>query len=180
MREFNRAADAVQQIGAGHLITDFDRAREADGVGAAMALDDDPLQAEKHAAINGARVHTPTQFLKGAARQQIAEFGEERAVHRLPEIGGDLLGCAFGRFQGDVAGEAFGDDNVNVATADAVALDKAGVGQARQVGFSQDLRSFLDLLDALDLFRTDIEQAAGRSLAAQTVIAARHRDGGSG
>ena len=45
------------QLVMGHVVGDIDGAREAEGVGAAMALDDDAVKAEEHAAIGLARIH---------------------------------------------------------------------------------------------------------------------------
>ena len=44
-----------------HVVADLDRAGETFGVRAAMALDDDAVKAEKHAAVDPARVHLLAQ-----------------------------------------------------------------------------------------------------------------------
>ena len=55
-------------------------------------------------------------------------------AHRVAQILADLLGRAFGGLQRDIAGEALGDDDVDRALADIVALDEAVIvemGQSR-------------------------------------------------
>ena len=89
------------------------------------------------------------------------------AAHRLFEIGGDLRGGSFGGLEGDVAGKALGDDNVDDAFADAVALHEAAVIETGQVEVAQQGRCGLHFLDALDFFGADIEQADGRALKSQ-------------
>ena len=50
----------------------------------------------------------------------------------------DLLGGALGGLQRDVAGEAFGDHDVDGALADVVAFDEAVIVEVRQIAFAQD------------------------------------------
>lgn len=57
-------ADLRHQVLASHFIAQFGRAGEADGVGAAMALDDDALEPQEDAAIDLARIHLVPQRCK--------------------------------------------------------------------------------------------------------------------
>ena len=90
-----------------------------------MALDDDAVEPEEHAAIDLARVHLVAQRVEGALGEEVADLGHQRAAHRRAQIGGDLPGGALGGLERDVAGEALGHHHVDRALADVVALDEA-------------------------------------------------------
>ncbi len=51
------AADLGEQFVAHHVVAEVDGAGEAFGVGAAVALDDDAVEAEEDAAVRLARIH---------------------------------------------------------------------------------------------------------------------------
>ena len=65
----------AEQFVAHHVVAEIDRRGEALGVGAAVALDDDAVEAEEDAAIRLARVHLVAQHAEGVARQQVADAG---------------------------------------------------------------------------------------------------------
>ena len=92
-----------------------------------MALDDDAIEPEEHAAIDFARIHLVLQRRERIAREQIADLGEQGPAHRIAQIFGELFGGSFGGFQGDIAGEALGDDDVDGSLADIVAFHEADI-----------------------------------------------------
>ena len=53
--------DLLEQRVPHHVVADIDRRREALIIRSAMALDDDPVQAEEHATIDLARIHLVAQ-----------------------------------------------------------------------------------------------------------------------
>ena len=69
------ARDFRQQLVAHHAVAELDRGGETFGVGAAVALDDDAVEAEKHAAIGPARIHALAQLPERRPREQIADAG---------------------------------------------------------------------------------------------------------
>ena len=73
-------ADLVDQAAARHLVGEAERALEADLVGAAMALDDDAVEAEEHAAIDGARIELAAQRVERLAGEQRADAAESRSA----------------------------------------------------------------------------------------------------
>ena len=129
-----------------------------------MALDDDAVEAEKHAAVDVARVHLLAQRLERLAGEQIADARHQCAAHRLLEVVADLLGGALGGLERDVAGKTFGHHDIDGAASQIVAFDEAVVGETRQMRLAQDARGGFDLFDALDFLDADIEQPHGRAL----------------
>ena len=71
---------------------------------------------------------------------------------------------AFGGLDGDIAAEAFGDDDVGGALADAVAFDEADEVELRQVHRAQHFGGLADFLAALHFLGADIEQTHRRPL----------------
>src|SRR5580693_8136135 len=137
------------------------------GVGAAVAFDDDAVEAEKHAAVRLARVHDFTQLPECRAREEIADAGAERAAHGAFEILADLARGAFGGLERNVAGKAFGDDDVDGAGADVVAFDKAVIFEVGQFLLAQDGGGFAHWLEALGFFDADVEEAYSRTIMAE-------------
>ena len=129
-----------------------------------MAFHDDALEAEEHGTVGFVRVHLFAQRLEGIPRKQVADPGAPGAAHRRAQIFGDLPRGALGRLQRDIAAEAFGDNDVGSALADAVAFDKADEVELRQVGGAQQFGRLADFLAALHFLDADIEQADGRAL----------------
>ena len=123
--------DLVDQPAARHLVGEPERALEADLVGAAMALDDDAVEPEEHAAIDVARIELAADGVERPARQHGAQHREEVGLQRIAQIGANLPRRAFGGLERDVAGKAFGDDDVDGALADVVALDEAVIDESR-------------------------------------------------
>ena len=93
-------------------------------------------------------------------------------------IGADLPGGALGGLQRDVAGKALGDDHVDGALADVVALDEAVVDEARAAGRREDPRRFLDLVEPLHLLGADVEQAHRRQVLVEQRAGQRRAENG--
>ena len=83
------------------------------------------------------------QPLEGVACEQVADPGKQHAAHRLAQILGDLPGRAFGRLQRNVAGKPLGDDHVDGAFADIVALDEAAIVHGCQRGLPEQAAGLL-------------------------------------
>src|ERR1700719_1746497 len=132
-----------------------------------MALDDDAIEAKKNTAIRLAGIHALAQFPERRAREQVADPRTQRPRHRALEIFGHLPGGAFGRLERNVAGKAFGDDDVDRALADVVAFDEAVIIEPRQFLLAQDGGSLAHRLEALGLFDADIEEANTRAIEAE-------------
>ena len=80
---------------------------------------------------------------------------------------------AFGGLQRDIAGKAFGDDDIDLAAADIVAFDKPLIIEIGKLLLAQDAAGLAHRLKTLCLFDADIEQADRRTLDAEQD--ARHR-----
>ncbi len=79
--------------------------------------------------------------LEGVLGEQMADARAPGARHGVAQIFGELARGAFGRLERDIAAEAFGDDHVGIAAADAVAFDEADEFELRQIGGAQQLRA---------------------------------------
>ncbi len=146
-----------------HVIPQFDRARVALGVGAAMGLDDDAVKPQEDAAA-GPRPHFRPQRRERLAREQKADSRHKAIAHRVAYVLAELPGGALGGLERDVAGEAFGDENVDRAFAEVVAFDKAVIAHVGQVGLAQHAGRRPHLFDALDLLDPDVEEADRRTV----------------
>src|SRR5690606_25583430 len=133
-------------------------------IGATMALDDHAAHAEKDGAVNRARVHLGLERAQGLTRENSPKLAEPVHAQGVGEIRSDLARGSLGGLQGDIAGEAFRDDDVHGALAKIVSLDEAVIDEVGAAALGQDPASFLYGLKALDLLGTDIEQAHARSL----------------
>src|SRR5512144_2485381 len=149
-----------------HVVGRIDGGGEAGGVGAAMALHHNAVQAEENAAVQLAGVHLLLQRAKGALRKYGAEPSEKRPPHGSAKIFADLLSGSLGGLQGDVAGEAVGDHHVGGAMTDIVAFDKATEFDGQRRVLQRGVGG-LDLIQSLDLLDADIEEADGRPLHAE-------------
>src|SRR5690606_14678576 len=95
--------NAASEVAGRKVHRKVDRGGEARGVGAAMALHRDAVEAEENAAVVVARIHPLAHRLERAAGEHVAELGAPRALERLPEDLRVKLRRAFGRLQRDVA-----------------------------------------------------------------------------
>ncbi len=88
---------------------------------------------------------------------------DDVGLQRIADIGADLAGGALGGLERDVAGKAFGDDDVHGALADIVALDEAVIDEAFADGLVRGCApASRTSLVALHFLGADIEQADGR------------------
>src|SRR5581483_4708075 len=101
--------DAAVDVGLDHADRHVEGAGKAGGVGAAMALYHHTFEAQKNSSIGGAGIQPPAQRPQRTRRDQCAEAPQQRAFERTAQKLAHQLGGAFGRFEGDIAGEAVGD-----------------------------------------------------------------------
>src|ERR1700733_3975485 len=153
-----RGADFGQEFVLHDAVPELDRRRKTFRVGAAVTLDDDAVEPKKDAAIGAARIHALAQALERRAREQIADAGAPRTVHRPLEIFAELARGAFRGLERDIAGKAFGDHHVDLAAADIVAFDKTLIVETGQAFFTQDTPGLAHLFVTLGLFGADIEK----------------------
>src|SRR5690606_1460060 len=105
--------------------------RRADGglerelVRAAVALQDDAVQADEARAVVAARVHALADRVERRLRDQPLQRAQRAAMKLLLQERADQAGDAFHRLQRDVADEAVRDDDVDLRVKNAVALDEA-------------------------------------------------------
>src|SRR5215472_8659030 len=109
-----RERDFGQQLVAHRAMTDTDCRRKTFRIGAAVTLDDDTVEAEKHPAVRTAWVDALLQPAKRGASEQIADARAERASHGVSNVFAHLPRRAFGSLERDVAGKAFGDDDIDL------------------------------------------------------------------
>ena len=137
----DHVADLAEQFLAHHVVADLDRAGEALGVRPAMTLDDDAVKAEKHAAVDPAGVHLVAQRAKGVAREPDSRAATASCAFIASRMyWRDLLGGALGGLQRDIAGEALGDEDVDRALAEIVALDEAVIAEVAASSVSRSTR----------------------------------------
>src|SRR4029079_4461221 len=103
------------------------RGRDPFGVGAPVVLDDEPAETEESAAVHATYVEPCPEAAERIVSKQRAKAIEQRRTHRLAEIANDLTRRPLGGLQRDVAGEAFGDDDVYVSLGYVIAFDKANI-----------------------------------------------------
>src|SRR5690606_31042709 len=154
--------DLFQKAISHHVIADFHRRTEAFGIRAAMTFDDNSAQAKENPAIDLVRVHFLTQAVERALSENIANLGKQRAAHGLAQQLRHLAGRTFRGLERDIAGETFGHNHIHRTFADVVAFNETGIGKSFKRRIAQNLACLLDLVEALDLFRADIEKPDGR------------------
>src|SRR5579871_42095 len=128
--------DARPQLVAHHVVAKIDRRREPFGVGAAMAFDDEPIEAEENPTIDLAWIHLVPYRTECTASEQKSDPGRQGTAHRTAQILGKLFGGSFGSFQGDIVGEPFRDHDIHRPLADIVALDEAEIVEVRSSGLA--------------------------------------------
>ena len=100
------------------------------GVGAAVALHHDAVQAQQRRRRCGAgSIRSRHRAAAPAGPAGRPAWPCRLEVKRRLQLGGDEPGHALGGLQRDIAGEAVGDDHVDRALGDVVALDEAVVVQ---------------------------------------------------
>src|SRR5205085_4317549 len=115
-----RLPDACEQGVIHHSVSDVDRIGEAFGIGPAVALDHDAVEAEEYSAIGFSWVHFAGERAECVTREQIAELRPYRSGHRAPEILRDLTSGALGGLERDVTSETLGHDHVDYTLADRI------------------------------------------------------------
>ena len=117
----------ASKIVAHHVVAEIDRCGEALGVGAAVALDDDAVEAEEDPAVGLARIHLVAQRAERRAGPEHSPAWPPGPAQRLLEKMEDLARGALGSLERDIAGEALGDHHIDRPLADVVALDEAEI-----------------------------------------------------
>ena len=84
-----------------------------------------------------------------------APIRKEGPPHGGTQIFADLLGGSFSRLQGDVAGEAVSDNDIDRAPADIVTFDETLVANGKR-RFLENGGRLLDFVETLGLFDADI------------------------
>ncbi len=128
-----------------------------------MALDNDTIEAEENAAIDGAGVQLGANGVQRPAGKQSADLAHQRRGHGIAQISPDLPGRALCGLERNVAGEPFGDHHIDGALAQIVAFDEALVGKSGARSFGKDLSGVLDPFIAFGFLDTDVEQPDGRA-----------------
>ena len=124
--------------------------------GRAMTLHDNPLQAEKARAIVPGGRQVGLQALHQRQGQGTDQFCRQIFPEQRLDAPGDH-GCqAFAGFEQDVADKTVTHHDIRLTTVQAVPFDKTDVVQ--HAGVLQQGRRKLDLLIALDVFGTDVQQ----------------------
>ena len=150
--------DARWKVALCHIDGQVYRAGEAQPVGAAMAFHHDAVEPQKHAAVDGTRIHFVFQDPKRAAGEQIAKSRKQRPRHCGTDVVADEARGPFGGLQGDVAREARGYDHIDGTLRNVVAFDEAVEAQ-RYSGISERLGRGFYRLVAFHFFSADVEQA---------------------
>src|SRR6185437_8403292 len=83
-------------------------------------------------------------------------------AHGRPDVFADLSGGPFRSLERDIAGKAFGNDNIHLAAADIIALDEADVVEIGPLRLAKYPAGFAHLLDSLDFLDPDVEQPDAR------------------
>src|SRR5262249_26303059 len=124
-------ADLGKQFVAHHVVAEIDGVGEALGMGATVAFDHDPVEAEKNPAIRLAWIHLVAKRAECAARQKVTEPPRQRAVHLVLEVLAELARGALGGLKRDIAGKALGHHHIHGSLADIVTFDEAGIFELR-------------------------------------------------
>src|SRR5688572_22169205 len=133
-----------------HLLLDEGRGRAdraADGARrrAAVADEDDAVDAEQRRAAVLGVVELLLQALEGGPHEERAELRLEVATDLLARALGNVADHGLGQLEHHVAGEAVGDDHVHLAPQDVPALDVADEVHVRRLG-QQAVRLLAELV----------------------------------
>src|SRR4051812_33970918 len=105
--------DLAGEVLAHHPRGDPDGVGDALVGGAAVAFHDEAVQSEEDGAIMVVRIEMVLEKLGGRARDEEADLRADGALEGAAKKVGDESGGALQRLEGDVAGEAVGDDDVD-------------------------------------------------------------------
>ena len=106
-------------------------------------------------------------------RQREAGLGPQRALERAAQQVGDEARGALGGLERDVAGETVGDDDVDLAARELVALGEAVEAKRQIIGLAQQRGRGLELVGALQFLGADVEQLHARLARARAPCAHR-------
>src|SRR5690554_2177579 len=130
-------------------------------ISAAMTLHCNTVKTEENRAVVAPRVDSLAELVHGRSGKQIAQAGEQRTAKSPPEKLGVQCGGTFCSLERDVAGEAIGHNHVDGSLGDIISFHKADKltreGQGAQQG-----GCFLQRFAALHVFRSNIQESAGR------------------
>ena len=109
-----RRRDLGQKLIAHDAVAKLDGGGETLGIGSAVAFDDDAVEAEKDAAIGAPRIQTLAQLPRTPNARTDIRSGRRASGSSRPQIFAELAGGSFGGLERDIAGKAFGDDDVDL------------------------------------------------------------------
>src|SRR3954453_1112327 len=127
-----RIAYFGEQFVLHHLVADLDRRGITLGIGAAVALDDDAVEAKEDAAVGLPWVHLLGERPECIAREQIADPAPDRPRHRGLEMLRELTGGALRSLERDVARKPFRHHHIHGSLADVIALHEARIVEKRK------------------------------------------------
>ena len=141
---------------------DRDRVGDALVIGAAVALHHQPVEAEEDRAIVIIGVEVGLEQVERGLRQGEAGLRAQRRGEGAAQQVGDEARGALGGLQRDIARKAVGDDDVDIAARQFVALGEAVEAERQIVGLAQQSGGFLELAGALQFLGADVEQSDAR------------------
>ena len=127
-----------------------------------MALHDQAVEAEEDRAIVIVRIEMDLEQVERRPRQREAGLRPKRAREGAAQQVGDEARRALGGLERDVARKAVGDDHIDLAARQLVALGEAVEAERQIVGVAQQRRGFLELVGALQFLGADVEQLHAR------------------
>ncbi|HWB76842.1 MAG TPA: hypothetical protein VG755_17870 [Nannocystaceae bacterium] len=142
------------------------RGRDRERARAAVTDPRHAVDAEQRCGAVGVGVHDAAQACERGLEQQRAELAAQIGDHRLLEPRADHATGGFGDLERDVAGEAVGDHDVEVAVEDAFTLGVAGVDEVGALAGREQLVRGAGEIGALAVLAAVAQQADLRALAA--------------
>ncbi len=142
-----------------------DRCFEAVRAGTTMTLDDNSLQPEKARTVVLSRIEIRPQTAQQRQYDSTDNARAKRTLEKRLDSGDQHPSQALAGFEQYVADKAIAYDHVGFTAIQPIPLDEALIVEIS--GLLQQQRSLLDLLIALDLFGTDIQQRDPRLLSPQ-------------
>jgi len=130
-----------------------------------MTLDDNSLQPEKTRAVVLGRIEIRPQTAQKRQYESTDDARAKRTLEKRLDSGEQHPSQALAGFEQYVAYKAIAHHHVGFTAIEPIALDEALIIEIN--GLLQQQRSLLDLLIALDLFGTDIQQRDPRLLSSQ-------------
>ena len=150
-------ADLVRKPFGLKIDRDADGVGETERVGRAVTFDRDAGQSQEHRAVVAARVEPRRKFPQRAAGKQVADARRQRLAERAAQRIRRTAWRGLRRLQRDIAGEPVGDDHIDGAGRDVVALDKA-VKTDRRHAAAQPGGGATHRIVSLEVLGADIQQ----------------------